>query len=161
MKAIKITDANLQKIDAAISLVEGKATARTASSADVLHCVKLAEARLATVLPKTRWTGAKATFNGDVVPNSYGARADGTFVSIERKGTSWYFVGAHRRPVRKARHGQASDRGALRLTIPVVSGEAGSFWDSTLSHIGDHVGIDFVLLGSVVMERPSGSECEK
>lgn len=130
---ITINEKNANKINAAISAVEGKATARTADYASVVEAVKIAEQRL-SILPKRLWNGATGTYQPDSVSNSYGYRAEGTFVVVKRVNTRWVLVDVLRGFVRS---GTCSENTDLRLRLVVDPREA-------LQAISNSVHIDFI-----------------
>ena len=94
MKAIKITEANAEAINAAIAEVEGRATARTCNFDDCERAVMLAEKHAALqLLPKKDHVGTCASYQQAVsLPNSYKYSAEATGLRIERRSTGWFLI---------------------------------------------------------------------
>ena len=99
MKAIKISAENAEKINAAISEIEGKATARTLDADDIIKIAERSTEQVAarTFLPKTRQVGAVVTYRmGINLPSSYKYAPEYTEVILERRKSGWFLVSARR-----------------------------------------------------------------
>ena len=97
MKEIKITQANAQKIEAVLREVNLKSTAHTYTRFDQIEALIVdAESRLTSLLKaKKHFTGAIFdASSGFGVCNSYKYSRDATRVTLTRKGSGWYLVGA-------------------------------------------------------------------
>jgi len=97
MKPIKIAPENAPAIEAALSAVNGKASAHTFTDAvQILNLAEEAEKQLdALGLPKADRPGA--TFHavsGSILPNAYAFRARATCVGLLRRGPGWYLATA-------------------------------------------------------------------
>ena len=99
MKAVKINDANVDKINAAISEIEGRATARTLDADDLVtiaeRSTEQVEAR--TFLPKSHQVGAVVTYQmGLNLPNRYSYAPEYTEVTLGRRTSGWFLLSARR-----------------------------------------------------------------
>jgi len=114
MKEIKITQANAQKIEAVLREINLKSTAHTYTRFDQIEALIVdAESRLTSLLKaKKHFTGAvfEAT-SGFGVCNSYKYSREATCVTLVRKGSGWYLVGAVSAVIY-----QAEGKKTLRLT---------------------------------------------
>lgn len=114
---IKIDAANATKIEAALSAVNGRATAHAYTDyEDIFDLSRTAEAALEALrLPKTARKGAAWTeTSGGAVTNSYarkGRTRTATTVRLERRAKDWYLVSA----VKDEIYQQGGGKG--RLTI--------------------------------------------
>ena len=100
MKPIKINASNAGKLNAAIALIEGKASARTLNADDLAYIAEKSEAKTAlSYLTKQQMTGARVTYRmGLSLPNAYKYRPEYTSVTIERRASGWFLVDAKRLP---------------------------------------------------------------
>ena len=99
MKAIKISAANAEKINAAISEIEGKATARTLDADDLIKIAERSEKQVEvrTFLPKSQQTGAVVTYRmGINLPNRYKYALEYTEVTLGRRPSGWFLLSARR-----------------------------------------------------------------
>ena len=99
MKAIKISAENAEKINAAISEIEGRATARTLDADDLItiaeRSTEQVEAR--TFLPKSHQVGAVVTYRmGLNLPNNYKYAPEYTEVTLGRRKSGWFLLSARR-----------------------------------------------------------------
>lgn len=95
MKAIKITADNAAAIEAALSAVNGKATAHTYTTAqEIIELAKRAESTLFNLLDrKADMKGAVMTAtSGGSMPNSYKYSRTVTHVKMERRSADWWLV---------------------------------------------------------------------
>jgi hypothetical protein len=95
MKPIKITDANINAITAALKAVNGKATAHTYQyPGDIEHLAVIAEKRLEKLgIAKAERAGATlVAVSGSALPNAYKYSAIATRVVITRRGAGWYLT---------------------------------------------------------------------
>ena len=96
VKAIKIVADNAAAIEAALSSVNGKATAHTFTTAhEIIDLAERAESTLFYLLArKADMKGAviTATSGGSSLPNSYKYSRVVTHVKIERRSSSWWLV---------------------------------------------------------------------
>jgi len=95
MKPIKITEANLVKIQIALDAANGKSTAHTlCRSLDVLTVAEDAESRLAALVGvKKMLVGGRATYrSGKALPNAYKYSRHITFLFIERRSSGWFLI---------------------------------------------------------------------
>ena len=90
MKKIKITPANTARIDEAIAAIQGKATARTISAADVIQATAEIERRLD--ICKKDMTGiiARVDIHAQDFPSAYKYTPYSTHFEIERGPAAWY-----------------------------------------------------------------------
>ena len=88
---IKITEANLEKIQAALDAVNGKATEHTYSRAEtVISIANRAEVVVLSMLAKKDAKGARFISNsGSTMPNSYRYSRKGTQLVMERTSKGW------------------------------------------------------------------------
>ena len=99
MKAIKISSENADKIKAALSEAEGRATARTLDAVDLNaiaeRSTEQVEAR--TFLPKSHQVGAVVTYRmGISLPNRYKYAPEYTEVTLGRRKSGWFLLSARR-----------------------------------------------------------------
>ena len=97
MKETKITRANSQKIEAVLREINLKSTAHTYTRFDQIEALIVdAESRLTGLLKsKKHFTGAIFdAISGAAVKNAYKYSRDATRVTLTRKGSGWYLVGA-------------------------------------------------------------------
>lgn len=95
---IRISVGNKEKIESALSAVNGRANAHTYTALhEIEYLADLAESRLEKLgLPKSRRAGAEyLAVSGSRVPNAYAAKGRSrvaTFVKIVRTSGGWYIV---------------------------------------------------------------------
>jgi len=94
MKPIKITLDNSAAIQAALNLVNGAATAHTASANSILKLAMLAESKLISLVgSKKNAPGAVANWSsGEALPNAYKYSRQISFITIERRAKNWYLT---------------------------------------------------------------------
>jgi len=88
---IKISKANEPRIVAALANVNGRATAHTASCADIFRAAEDAEQKLASLgLTKAQRAGARCVFaSGGTVPQSYKYKRVVNRVTLVRSTSGW------------------------------------------------------------------------
>ena len=99
MKAIKISSENAEKINAALSEAEGRATARKLDADDLIEIAERSEKEVAarTLLPKSHQTGAVVTYRmGLNLPNNYKYAPEYTEVTLGRRKSGWFLLSAGR-----------------------------------------------------------------
>ena len=99
MKAIKVNTANAERINAALSEIEGRATARTLDADDLIEIAERSEKEVAarTFLPKSHQTGAVVTYRmGLNLPNRYRYAPEYTEVTLGRRKSGWFLLSARR-----------------------------------------------------------------
>ena len=101
MKAIKITKANQDRIEAELRAVNGRATSFTVRELHELGLVEQrAEDRL-TALPKKDWVGVQAIYEpAGPSAKSYKYAALSTRVTIERRKSGWFLTDVKKAEVR-------------------------------------------------------------
>ena len=99
MKPIKITSANRAALEAALTAINGKATAHTADAGQLLWLADSAETNIiALVGTKKDAVGAVVGWrSGDALPSAYKYSRQTTAISIIRKAKHWYLIDA--RPI--------------------------------------------------------------
>lgn len=91
---IKISEKNIEKIQAALDKANGKATQHTFDTRGVLGEIERIEAALA-YLPKCEWVGVQAFCeSGQKLPNAYKYPRLITRVTIERFASGWFLTSA-------------------------------------------------------------------
>ena len=107
---IKITQANAQKIVAALAAVNGRATAHAYTEYhEIARAAEAAERRLEGLgIQKAARAGAVLwSVSGHSVPSAYKYSRQATGVRLERRATGWFFASAS--PVTIWKEGGASD----------------------------------------------------
>lgn len=96
MKPIKITLDNRPAIDAALHIVNGAATAHTATADSILKLAILAEFKIISLLGhKKNAPGALAnSSSGAALPSAYKHSRVITNITIERRAKNWYLTRA-------------------------------------------------------------------
>ena len=95
MKPIKINANNATAIEAALSAINGRATAHAyTSAAEIIAIASNMEKRLETLgISKKDRPGARAhSVSGGRVANAYKYSRQGTSVTIARQGADWYLT---------------------------------------------------------------------
>lgn len=107
MKAIKITEENKAAIEAALSAVNGRATAHTFTKfSEIQYMAATAEAKFNTLsIPKAVRKGATwGETSGCAVANAYAKKCStraATWVTLERRSSDWFLTGAGKTEVYK------------------------------------------------------------
>jgi len=101
MKAIKINDANMEKINHEISMVQGKARERLVDYSDIVYMVKDIEEKFN--IPKKYMDGvvADVDWHSGKLPNAYKYTAYSTRVFLQNKRGNWYLIGVSRSALRQ------------------------------------------------------------
>ena len=122
---IKIHEKNRAAIQAALSEVNGRATAHTATARDVLHLSEFAEAKLASVAKKRRVGATAKLVSGGAVANAYKYQRTVTQVSIERGARDWYITAATTRTAWPNESGRAAVQLNYLQTLDTLAEFAG------------------------------------
>lgn len=114
MKAIKITAANAEAIEAALAEINGRANAHTYNSFDeIAEMAAAAEAALLDLVCKKDAAGAEwREVSGGKVSNSYKQMRNATGVTLIRKAAGWYLLSVRRTSIGK----EGGGKGRLTLT---------------------------------------------
>ena len=99
MKAIKISAENADKINVALSEIEGRATVRTLDADDIIKISEFITEQVAarTFLPKSHQVGAIVTYRmGLDLPNRYRYAPEYTEVTLGRRASGWFLLSARR-----------------------------------------------------------------
>ena len=93
MKAIKI-DKNLDDIQLALNLVNGKSSAHIFSASDIFELVRRFDSELSRLgIPKTKRPGAKIVArSGDKLPSAYKYSRTVNWVTIELKKSGFFLT---------------------------------------------------------------------
>ncbi|MEI6793897.1 MAG: hypothetical protein WCL05_01510 [Verrucomicrobiota bacterium] len=91
---IKITIENKAAIEAALKAVNGRAESHAYTTwGELAGLATDAETRLAALLAKKDWQGARLTAtSGDKVPSAYKYSRSATHVEIERGASAWFLT---------------------------------------------------------------------
>jgi 3-hydroxy-3-methylglutaryl CoA synthase len=94
MKAIKITQENAEKLEAALAEVNGRATQHCYTTAEeLLVLASKAEKYVGKLLLKKDFSGAVwHETSGEAVANSYKSMRKATCVCIERRSSDWFLT---------------------------------------------------------------------
>jgi hypothetical protein len=89
---MKLNVTNIEKLDAAITEAEGRASVRCINSADVAEYIARIEKTLSGILNKTDWAGLKFDCDphGRSFPGSYKGIPESTKFTIERGSSAWF-----------------------------------------------------------------------
>ncbi|MHA7870562.1 MAG: hypothetical protein ACX93U_24100 [Salipiger thiooxidans] len=97
---MKINLKNDAKVEEQLKKVNGRAKQYTITTAEqVREIVKLADEKLAGVLPKSAWQGAEATCSASGPSNSYKYSAKSTRVVLQRGSSAWFVVKVEERMI--------------------------------------------------------------
>lgn len=89
---MKINVTATDKLNAAIDVVQKRASARTITARDIQLDVERIEKALKKVLPKKHWKGAKfiADINAQTFPSSYNGTPESTKFALVRAASGWF-----------------------------------------------------------------------
>jgi hypothetical protein len=99
MKPIKLTENNLNRVQAAIDAAQGpRCTARTIDASYVYALVRACERRLAGLLPKKHWCGLRFACDPHAqrFPNAHKFTAESTGFLLKREKNAWYLLSVTR-----------------------------------------------------------------
>lgn len=94
---IKITDANLDAVQAALNAVNGRARAHTYTASNILALAQGAEAKLKSLrIPSRLRSGATVhATSGDKLAKAYKGKVIRTYATLVRGSRDWFITDAH------------------------------------------------------------------